>query len=144
MGLSLYNVGLNTNITIDPENMNYKIENNILYNYEKTILIDALKNNETIVIPDGVEEIGSYAFHNNTNLKNVTIPSTVKKINESFQFCSSLERIEIPSSVISIASGCFANTNIKEIIVHNKQGGITGAPWGAAAGIKVVKWIGVN
>ena len=143
-GLSLYAIGSSTNVTIDPENLNYKIENNMLFNYEKTMLIDALKNEETIVIPDGVEEIGSYAFHNNYNLKNVTIPSTVKKINGSFQFCSSLERIEIPSSVISIASGCFSNTNIKEIIVHNKQGGITDAPWGAAAGIKVVKWIGVN
>ena len=137
-GLDTTNV---TKITIDENNPYYIIENNMLLNKDKTLLIDVLSNIEEIIIPEGVKEIGGNAFHANRNLKKVVIPNTVEKIGGSFNHCSALEKIEIPSSVTSISTSCFSNsTNLKEIIVHREKDSITGSPWGCVAGNKVVIW----
>lgn len=48
-----------------------------------------------IVIPEGVEVIGEYAFINFVNLKKITFPSTLTRIREgAFECCKSLESIE--------------------------------------------------
>ncbi len=47
---------------------------------------NAFKNDEqivTLIVSNGIKEIGSYAFTNCQNLKNVTIPASVEKIGES-------------------------------------------------------------
>ena len=88
----------------------YIIENNMLLNKDKTLLIDVLSNIEEIIIPEGVKEIGGSAFHANRNLKKVVIPNTVEKIGGSFNYCSALEKIEIPSRVTSISTSCFSNS----------------------------------
>ena len=53
------------------------------------------------------------------------------------------QKVEIPSTIKTIES-CFADAtnNLEEIIVHKKENEITGAPWGAVKGMKVVKWVG--
>ena len=139
-GMSFYGVSL-TKITIDENNPYYVIENNMLLNKNKTILLDTLSSLEEIIIPNGVKEIADYAFHHNVNLKNVVIPDTVEKIGVSFNICTLLEKIEIPSSVTSISRTCFSNsTNLKEIIIHKEKGSITGSPWGCPPGDKAVIW----
>lgn len=48
-----------------------------------------------IVIPEGVEVIGEYAFINFLNLKKITFPSSLRRIREgAFECCKSLESIE--------------------------------------------------
>ena len=48
-----------------------------------------------LVIPNGVTEIGEYAFFNCSSIKNVTIPSSVTHIgNNSFYGCINLESID--------------------------------------------------
>lgn len=68
-------------------------------------------NNElvtSLVIPDGVTNIGSSAFQNCSNLTSVTIPNSVTNIGASaFSGCSKLESITIPNGVTSIGSSAF-------------------------------------
>ena len=79
-----------------------------------------------IVIPDTiiyknikypVTSIGPRAFKYDEKIKSVTIPSTVKEIEEgSFYGCTSLEKVVIPPSITSIGESAFyLCTNLKSI-----------------------------
>ncbi len=131
-------------LIIDPENPNYTFENGALYNKDKTKLIKAglrYGSIEEFIIPEGVTEIGDYAFHNQNKMTKVTIPETVKKIGGSFQYCRSLTKIEIPKSVESISTTCFSSSeSLKEVIIHKAKGSIAGVPWGATIGERAIIW----
>jgi len=61
------------------------------------------KNLQTVVISEGVTEIGSNAFSGCTALTSVTLPSTIEKIGrDAFQGCSTLTTITIPDTVGNI------------------------------------------
>ena len=140
-GLSFFGISSDANIEISPENNYYIFENGMLLTKDRKELVRVITNNEEIEIPYGIEVIGNYAFHSCINLKNVVIPNTVKKIINSFNYCSALERIEMPSSIESISSDCFYNSlNLKEIVIHKKKGEITGSPWGSIYGDRGVIW----
>ena len=96
----------------------------------------------TYEIPKGVNEIAGLAFHSQTQMKNIIIPNTVERIRASFNLCSSLTSIEIPSSVKEIDINCFSNaTNLKEIRIHKKNDGtLTGSPWGCIYGDRAIIW----
>ena len=53
----------------------------------------------SVVIPEGVTTIGERAFSGCKNLKEVTLPVGVKKIDEyAFEYCRALETIYVPAS----------------------------------------------
>ena len=55
---------------------------------------------ETIILPDGLQEIGDRTFQSCTSLKNIIIPESVKTIGEfAFSDCKSLIEIDIPKSI---------------------------------------------
>jgi len=59
----------------------------------------------SIVIPEGITEISSNAFRENSMLTSVTLPSTIKKIsNNAFGICGIIS-ITIPDSVEAIEFG---------------------------------------
>ncbi|MBE6618622.1 MAG: hypothetical protein E7626_02410 [Ruminococcaceae bacterium] len=65
---------------------------------------------EEVIIPEGVETIGSYAFANLTALKKVVLPSTVKMIDlGAFYGCTSLQVVEGIENVKFINQDAFAN-----------------------------------
>ena len=137
--LFIYQVD-NVKVTIDKANQNYTIENNIIFNKDKTKLITIIGDPQEFTVPNSVKEIGDRAFHAK-NMKKITIPETVTKIGESFNYCWNLERIEFPSSVTEISQNCFNNSNkLKEIIINNKKGMIAGAPWGCSYGEKAIEY----
>ena len=135
-------------IKIDSENPNYTIENNILYNKDKTTLIYSFWNISSITIPEGVITLGEYSFRNRSFLTSITVPSTVTKIVNSFYGCTSLKTVYIPSSVTSIGSITFSScSSLTQIEIHYKVDSNgneikpSGSPWGCPAGTKVVKWV---
>jgi hypothetical protein len=72
---------------------------------------------EAVSIPDSVVSIGRGAF-SNTYLHVMTIPDGVKSIGrEAFSFCSMLNSITIPSSVIYIEGYLVFNSPVSEINV---------------------------
>ena len=64
---------------------------------------------KTVVIEDGVPNIGDFAFYQCAALTSVTIPSSVTAIeNSSFEGCTALASITIPNSVKEIGNGAFS------------------------------------
>lgn len=72
-----------------------------------------------IVIPDGITEIGIYAFSWFRHLTEADVPDSVGSINNyAFYVCESLETLKIGKNVSSIGSWAFANTpKLARIIV---------------------------
>ena len=97
----------------------------------------------------GAEIIDKYAFYYRTNLKKVTIPSSVFRVYDeafansgvtsviiqngvkrldanSFQKCSSLANITIPNSISSMGNSVFYQcTSLKEVIFEYGENGLT-------------------
>ena len=80
----------------------FVIENSILKKYSG--------NDTEVVIPEGVTEIGKYAFYCCTSLASITIPDSVVEIGETaFYGCTSLTSITIPDSLTKISDYSFYN-----------------------------------
>ena len=79
--------------------MDFVIQNNVLCEYKGP--------GGTVVIPEGVTEIGKSAFEGRWNLQSVTIPESVTKIGESaFEHCG-LQDVTIPEGVTAIGESAF-------------------------------------
>ena len=141
---------LNYNGSVVVDNDYYIVKDNILYKKdpntgECTTLVRVLYEiNGTMQIIDEVKYIGNSAFYGQRKMTEIIIPEGVETIGNSFNYCSILKRVEIPSTVKSIHAQCFADAtkNLEEIIIHNTEGSIQEAPWGAVKGMKVVQWVG--
>lgn len=61
-----------------------------------------------VIIPEGVEVIGDYAFANAPELKTVKLPTTLKKIGRgAFSNCARLQNIELPSGLLELDAEAF-------------------------------------
>ena len=87
----------------------------MISNYFITQELDGLRtlskytgSDADVVIPDGIEAIGSQAFANNSSIKSIVIPQSVRSIADSaFAGCTSLTGVNIPSGLTSIGNGLF-------------------------------------
>jgi len=78
------------------------------YNWDGQPWNSYLSSIISVVIEDGVKNIGNNAFSNCTNLTSVTIGNSVTSIgNYAFVWCPGLTSVTIPNSVISIGYGTF-------------------------------------
>lgn len=143
--MSIYGSGI-TSITIDSQNPNYIVKGGALYNKAGTTFISPIAKVSSLTsytVPQGVKSIATYAFHGQSNLTSITLPDGLESIGSSFQWCTKLPRIDIPSSVTSIHASCFSScgTTLTEIRVHKPAGSISGAPWGSIySQDRVVVW----
>ncbi|MBQ8415624.1 MAG: leucine-rich repeat domain-containing protein [Clostridia bacterium] len=72
---------------------------------------------EEVVIPEGVETIGAYAFANLTALKKVVLPSTLERIDYgAFYGCTALQTVVGLENVKFINQGAFAYCALKGTI----------------------------
>ena len=99
-------------LTVNANNSNYSTENDVLFDKEKTLLIQYLraKRKTSYSIPDTVREIGYSAFYNSSNLKSIWLPNNLESIaDRAFCGCSSLTGITIPNGVTAIGNEAFAS-----------------------------------
>ena len=100
-------------ISVSDANENYLSENGILFNKSKTEIIKypPAKISDSYTIPTSVKTITNNGFEHTVNLKNISIPSNVTKI-EDHAFCKSgITSLNLPNSIESIESFCFSYCN---------------------------------
>ena len=74
---------------------------------------------DTVVIPEGVDAIGNYAFAYNSNVKEVILSSTVKSLGRGFD-SSTVEKVVLNEGLEQIDSRAFrATTALKEIVISS-------------------------
>lgn len=67
---------------------------------EKGVLTNYTGNDCTVIVPDSVKKIGSFAFENCSSLEEIIISDSVSSIGESaFDRCASLLKIVLPKSL---------------------------------------------
>jgi hypothetical protein len=104
-----------TAINVSVLNANYRSEEGVLFNINKTTLIQypAKKEGTTFTIPASVTRIGNRAFYNCANLTSVTIPASVTSIeSQAFSF-NSLTAINV--------SALNANYRSEEGVLFNRD-----------------------
>ncbi len=108
------------NIFVDEGNPVYKSIDGVLYSKDGESLIRyaKAKKNTSFDIPDGVVEIGDFAFFGSKNLISVTIPGSVTKIGEwAFSF-SGLKTANIPNGVKTIDNCAFNGCkNLEQVYI---------------------------
>ncbi len=134
--------GCNANVNISNENPNYVVEDGILYSKDKSKLITCLEmKTGEIVIPSTVKRIGRVAF-DCQKISKVTLQEGIEVIEElAFTTCENLREVIIPRSIKRIEPGAFGRCGcLTNINIQKTENSISGAPWGASKGMKVVNW----
>jgi hypothetical protein len=128
-------------INVDDKNTTYSSVDGVLYNKEKTILIQAPgKIQGVFTIPSGVTNIASGAFGSCEGLTGVEIPNTVTSISEfAFEDCTGLTNLTIPSSVKYIEWKAFKGCENLDVVIRNAEEDVTVGS-GAFDDCKSVTW----
>ena len=101
----------------------------VIYNNDKRVLIKAPWNLENYVVPNGVEEIADEAFLENSCLKEITFPNTLKKIGNNVFFECRSGIFSLPDSVIEIGDNLFSY-HVEEFKIPSSVSKINGNPFG--------------
>ena len=128
-------------INVDDKNTTYASVDGVLYNKEKTILIQAPgKIQGVFTIPSGVTNIASGAFGSCEGLTGLEIPNTVTSISEfAFEDCTGLTNLTIPSSVKYIDWKAFKGCENLDVVIRNAEEDVTVVS-GALDDCKSVTW----
>lgn len=103
-----------TEVTVDPQNKNYRVENNCLVSNDGLLIVGY----GNCKITSGVKIIGDSAFAGNTQISRLAIPAGVLEIRDLAFDCSSITEIVIPYGVKTIARGAFMNcSSLKSVTI---------------------------
>ena len=133
----------NLTLTINSENEYYKVLDNYIVSKDEKTLILYINVINDFELPEGIEIIGDASFIA-ANIETIKLPSTLKKIGVSaFTYNSVMTEIDIPSSVETIGNNAFGNcSNLSAINIDKPENSITGSPWDAPKGLRIVNWNG--
>ena len=111
-----------TSINVDANNSNYSSTDGVLFNKDKTTLIECPSGKQGVyTIPNSVTSIENGAFYSCKSLASITIPNNVTSIgNSAFYECSSFTSVTIPNSVTSIGSEAFCKcSSLTSVTIPN-------------------------
>lgn len=108
---------------VNPKNMYLKLDDSkgVIFSKDGKQLTAAASGyeNSEYNVPAGTEIIGTSAFFRCYNIKEITLPESVKEIQSyAFGLMGSLEKINIPAEVEEIPYGCFVCCyDLKEVYI---------------------------
>ena len=94
-------------------------------------------------VKENVTRIGYHAFYYQDLMTGIELPEGILAISDdAFIGCSGITEIYIPESIKAISTRAFAGTNnLNKIQINKEPGSITGSPWGAIKGDRIVEWL---
>ncbi len=102
-------------INVPEENNTYSTYDGILYNKDRTILLQCPGAKSTIMFPEGLIDIGDRAFWSCKGLSDISLPEGVKHIgNYSFAY-GRMGSINLPESLVEIGNGAFEGCSLTAI-----------------------------
>lgn len=111
-----------TNIQVDVNNRAYCTVDGVLFNKDKTILLQHPGGKDgSYKIPDGVNTIGSRAFAWSYKLENVILPDSVNTIKEGAFWESGLHSITIGTGVNRIEKTAFSNLHLYDVYYRGSK-----------------------
>ncbi len=123
-------------LTVAPDNVDYVIENGILYTSDKSVLVMNLDRTlATVTIPASVQEIANNAFIKNTRLVSVVFENDSSLVAigaNAFERCTKLGEIVLPDTLerlgeaafkdcVSLESAIFENSDAERIVKAGKS-----------------------
>jgi len=96
------------------------------------------KNLVSVTLPNGIRNIGSYAFCGCSNLKEINLPDSIRDLGYStFEGCSSLENVHIPHSLEMINGSVFAScSSLKEVVIPKNIDYVSGGAFANCTSLK--------
>ena len=137
-------VGL-TEITVEAGNSSFSAEDGMLLNKKGFTLVCCPAGKEgSCTIPDGVEQIGNYAFYGCRDLTAVIIPEGVKTIcMHAFEKCSGLTRLSLPESLTTIGSTAFSScSNLDCVVIRKGLASIGTSPFTDCSSLSALYFMG--
>ena len=113
IGYAAFSCCKNLNINIETDG-NFIIENSILYNKDKTTLIQVLAKYDgdgVVVIPNTVREIKKSSFFGVKGIKNVKLPLSIEEIAQEVFWGAEFESVFIPKSIKKIGYAAFGGND---------------------------------
>lgn len=102
-----------TQINVEVGNINYASRDGVLFNsnFDDLIIYPVNHAGVEYVVPEGVDQIASYAFVNAKELKSVSLPSTLSMIGQdAFIGCINLNRLQVLAlTPPTCQNNCFDN-----------------------------------
>ena len=84
---------------------------------------EELSNLQKVTLPEGLTEIGDYAFYGCYSLGNIELPSTLTSIGRyAFNGCSDITEVTIPSAVTFIGKYAYYGTDLESVVFENITG----------------------
>lgn len=140
---------------VTPEKTSWKLEDGVLTlsgtgaleSYAKAVKQPWYKdraNITSVVIEDGITEIGNFNFYGLTNLKNVTIADSVTSIGEyAFKNCTSLTEIKLPAQLTNIGESAFYGcTGVENVTIPETVKTIGSYAFARCTGINAITFNG--
>ncbi|WP_028044195.1 leucine-rich repeat protein [Candidatus Stoquefichus massiliensis] len=115
-------------INVASGNTSYQSIEGVLYTQDGKTLCNypIARETDTYIIKDGVETIEKYAFDMTQKTPYVTIPASVKNINEFAFYSSKIERMLLLGNVSTFGEMCFERTNLTLYTLNaNDVGNVT-------------------
>lgn len=99
--------------TEDEQGLKYAVLNN-----GELVILSFDNSTDTVILPEGVVEIRSYAFRE-TRIKEIVFPSTVRSVGaQAFAYCKKLKTVVLNEGLTSMANYAFAyNRALEEIVI---------------------------
>lgn len=114
------------NINVSEKNKNYYSHDGVLFKKDPNTLVKYPNNKAENIytIPNGVTQIGTFAFSNCANLQVILIPNSVKKIDEcafSANMCLKAIMVDELNNNYTSVNGVIFDKNMTQLIAYPEQ-----------------------